>query len=192
MTGFAIATLGMFAAVAPFGALSPFLACSRTTQHPSLSRLAAQAAAVAFAILALSALASAPSLELLAISPPSFQFAAAVLMAPLATRLLVAGNGMPPGIAPAGVMAWLVPLGTPLLAGPTSIVAAISYGARFGEGITIAAAALTMAVSGTLLAGGPWLQGRIGSVGIAVLGRLSGLLLIAIAAELASDGARSV
>jgi len=192
VTGFAIATLGMFAAVAPFGALSPFLACSLSPQHPSLFRLAALAATVAFTTLALSALASAPILELLAVSPPSFQFAAAVLVVPLAVRLLVTGNGMPPDIASAGVTAWLVPLGTPLLAGPTSIVAAVSYGARFGDGIAIAAAALTMAVSGALLAGGPSLESRTGRVGIAILGRLSGLLIIAIAIELAIDGARSV
>jgi multiple antibiotic resistance protein len=182
----------MFAAVAPFGALSPFLACSRSPQHPSLCRLAALAAAVAFTILALSGLASAPILELLAISPPSFQFAAAVLMAPLAVRLLVAGNGMPPDIAPAGAMAWLVPLGTPLLAGPTSVVAAVSYGGRFGEGIAVAAAALAITVSGALLASGPSLESRIGRVGIAILGRLSGLLLIGVAIEFAIDGTHSV
>jgi multiple antibiotic resistance protein len=207
VTDFLKAALGLFAAVAPFGALPMFLAFARANwgagsqpdrdNDPSAGdalRLALLATSVAMALLVAAALLAGPFLDFLDVSPESFQFGAGVVMMPLAFRLLLVGDSAPPPDAPrSGVLpSWLVPVAVPLLASPPAIIAAVSYSARFGEGTAVVAAAATLAASLAILACGPWLVRVIGAFGVGALGRLSGGLLAVIAVELAIDGVRSV
>lgn len=197
MSAFAICLAGLFATVAPFGAVNVMLRYKRDIarqQSPDPlqpARLTLYSPVAAFALLAVAALVRDPLLDALHISGPSFEFAAAAAMVPLAIRLLVFGDSM---AAPAWKLpdyAWLVPFATPLLAGPVSLIASVSYADRFGVAETIVAGAIALSLTGTLFATLPRWQ-RVQPLVVQMLGRLSGVLLVAMAAEMALDGIYSI
>jgi multiple antibiotic resistance protein len=196
MSDFIRCLIGMFAVIAPFGALATVMAGRvragpprRIPHEGQWLRTASPAAA--FVVLAVFGLLNEPLLDWLDISPESFQFAAGATMAPLAVRLILAGDSMPAPDRPLPSYAWFAPFAVPMLAGPSSIIAAISYAARFGEGEAILASAIVCAVTAGLFA----LSDRFEKVPLVVVqtaARLSGGLLVLIAVELAVDGVRSV
>jgi small neutral amino acid transporter SnatA (MarC family) len=197
VSDFAICLAGLFATVAPFGALSAVLRYKRDIarqQSPDVlpvARLTLLAPAAAFAPLAIAAGVSDPLLDALHISGPSFEFAAAAAMVPLAIRLLVFGDSMARPAWKLPDYAWLVPFALPLLAGPVSLIAAISYAGRFGVAEAIVAAAIALSLAATLFSTLPRWQ-RLRPLVVQMLGRLSGVLLAAMAAEMALDGIYSV
>ena len=132
-------------------------------------------------------LAAGPFLEWLDVSPENFQLAAGLIMLPQALQLLVRGRTL----ADEG-SAGLLPLAVTLLAGPASIAAAMSYGARFGEGTAAEASALVLIATAGLLMAGERFERWVGRVGMGVLGRFNGALLVVIAIEMIVDGVRSV
>lgn len=194
MTDFFRTLLGIFASVAPFGALPVFLAFARFRDDGQRSlRDAAWACGIAGGVLALAALVADPVLDFLDISSENFQLAAAVAMLPLAVRLMLTADSARPPDEPSGPLpAWLVPLAVPLLASPPAIIAVMSYSARYGEGEAIAAVAIVMVLTAAVTARGSWIEQRVGRFGLGALGRLSGALLVVVAVELAVDGIRSV
>ena len=87
--------------------------------------------------------------------------------------------------------AWLVPFSLPLLAGPVSIIAAISYADRIGLIETIVASASALAVTGWLFGSlARWERQR--SLVVQMLGRLNGALLAGMAVEMTLDGLRRI
>jgi multiple antibiotic resistance protein len=182
----------MFAVIAPIGAITTVLGDDSPKGDRSLEGrgVAVGASAIAFITLSVFALLSEPLLDWLNVSGESFQFAAAASMFPLAIRLILIGDSMAlPQRLPR--YAWLVPFAIPMLAGPSSIITAISYAARFGEAKLILASGLVLVITGVMLA----LADRFEKVPFIVMqaaGRLSGGLLLLIAVELAIDGVRSV
>ena len=183
----------MFAAISPFGALVSVITYRRERAQQSEAdvlqphQLTYFAPVAAFAALVLAALIGSPLLNGLDISGASFQFAAAAIMIPPAIRLLVAGDSM---AAPRGRLrayAWLVPFSFPLLAGPVSIVAAISYADRFGVVEAIVSSAIALAAAAALFSTQPWWE-RQPSITLRTLARLSGVLLVGMAVEMALDG----
>lgn len=184
---------GMLATIAPFGALAAVVAHHRNRAEQSEPdvlqprQLTYLAPAAAFAALVFAALISAPLLDGLDISGSSFEFAAAAAMVPLAVRLLITGESMAAPRWRLPAYAWLVPFSIPLLAGPVSIVAAISYADRIGEIETIIASAIALGVTAGLFGTLPWWERRRLLV-VQMLGRLSGALLVGMAAEMALDG----
>ncbi len=190
MSEFLRCLIGMFAVVAPVGALAAVLANRKAFDPKPDTLLWVASPAAAFAVLTTFALLSDPLLDALDISPESFQFAAGAGMFPIALRLMLTGDSTSvPERVPRS--AWLIPLGVPALAGPSSIIAAVSYAARFGEGNAILAVALVLGATSALLAAQEFFQ-RIPIVVLQTAGRLSGGLLLVIAVELAVDGVRSV
>lgn len=185
MNDFARALLGTFAAVAPLGAL-PVVLDARVEAN-ARTRVVAVMLVVSLLVVAAAALLSEPFLDWLDVSPENFQLAAGVIMLPQALQLVARGRTL--SGADDGA---IVPLAAPLLAGPASIAAAMSYATRFGETEAIAAAAVVLAGAAGLLLAGEWLARRPGRAAIGLLGRLNGGLLVIIAIELAVEGVRSV
>jgi multiple antibiotic resistance protein len=185
--------LGIFAAVAPFGALPVFLAY-RERSDPKDQHLLSAAPAVAFTVLAVAAFISDPFLDLIDVTGENFQLAAGVLMLPLAARLVLSGSSMPAPRVSDHVQSrpWILPLGFPMLAGPSAIAASISYAARFGELETILASALVCAATAALIWRASLFAAQLRPTGVMIAGHLSGLLLLATAFETAIDGIRSI
>lgn len=189
MSDFIRCFVGMFAVIAPFGALASLRASGAARPNPWV-RAPFMTPLAAFAVLATAAALNDPLLDWLKISPETFQFAAAAAMAPLAARLILAGNSMPPIDSPTRY-AWLVPFAVPLLAGPSSIIAVVSYAARFSIADAVLASAIVLIATAGLFAALDRFE-KIPLVILTTLARLSGGLLVLIAIEMAIDGVHSV
>jgi len=176
---------GLFGAVAPFGALPVFLDAEvRPADRP---RALAVMVLAALALLSGGVLLAQPFLDWLDVSPENFQLAAGVIMLPQAVQLLWRGRTL--SAADAGI---IVPLASPLLAGPASLAAAMTYGARFGEAEAIGASAIVLAVTGALLLAGTRIRRRLKPGSTEALGRFNGAFLVVIAIEMIVDGVQSV
>jgi small neutral amino acid transporter SnatA (MarC family) len=182
---FATVTLGLVAAVAPFGALPVFI--DARAEGANQHRIILGMCVAAFLLMGVAVLAAGPFLEWLDVSPENFQLAAGLIMLPQALQLLVRGRTL----AHEG-SGGLLPLAVPLLAGPASVVAAMSYGARFGEGRAAGASALVLFATAGLLMAGERFPRWVGRAGMGALGRFNGALLVVVAVELIVDGVRSV
>jgi multiple antibiotic resistance protein len=88
----------------------------------------------------------------------------------------------------------IVPLATPLLAGPGSIATAIVLMSRAREGpwwhvLPVLAAILAVAIATFLiLAGATTTERVVGRTGLAIIERAAGLLLVAVAVQFMLDG----
>lgn len=192
MNDIGVIALGMFAAVAPLGAIRPLSPYRSLEDSRGWATLSAIACLAAFASFTGVAIVADSFLDFIHVSAESFQFAAAAVMAPFAVRLLLAGDSMPPPDPGSGHFEpWLFPLAIPLLAGPAALTAALSYSARFGEGAAISGATVALVASFGIVAASSGLRQAIGRAGIDAAARLSGALLLILAVELAIDGVRS-
>jgi multiple antibiotic resistance protein len=195
MNEFTRATFALVLAVAPLGALPIFAAYLREVSSEMRLRGAIGVGALSFALLTVTVLIGDPFLDWIDVSPENFQIAAGVLIAPVALRLLITGDSMITPREADGPMprrAWLIPLAFPLIVGPASLAAALSYGTRFGEGETIAAAAVAAAFALLACAFALPLTRSIGNLAVGALGRLNGALLMIIVVELIVDGVQTV
>ena len=194
MTDILRAAVGVFATLAPFGLIPAFLAAApdgREEGDARAGRTLPLAGITALAVLLVAVLLADPILGFLDVSGENFQAAAAVIMTPLAVRLLWSGRSL--GLSEVATSRpWLLPLAIPGLAGPASLAAVVAYSGRYGEADAATAVAIAIVAAGALLYAGGFLQRALGDLAIGVLGRLSGALIVAIAVELAVDGVRSV
>lgn len=193
MIAFLHCLLGVFVAVAPFGALPVFIVYQKRDDLND-PRLLTAAPAIAFPILTVAALISDPFLDVIDVTAENFQLAAGVFMLPLAARLVLAGSSMPAprDLDPLPSRPWLAPLGFPVLAGPSAIAVAISYAARFGELETIIASAIVCCATAALIWASSTVAAQLRPTGVMIAGHASGLLLLAMAFETAIDGIRSI
>src|SRR3954447_4370865 len=175
----------------PIGTIPLFLGLTSGRTNKARRRLAWQAVVVAIAVIATFALFGQQILRYLGISVPALQGAGGLLLVLVALELLTGKQDRPDDIPDVNVA--LVPLGTPLLAGPGAIVATIVFvrGAH-GWGDAWAIAAGIVAVHVVL-----YLALRFANVilrviregGVMLVTRISGLLLSAIAVQLIATSA---
>jgi multiple antibiotic resistance protein len=157
------------------------------------SRAARQAVLVSLLVISLFAVAGQAILAYLGIGIPALQGAGGLLLLLIALQLLTGSDSEPE--ASDGVNVALVPLGTPLLAGPGAIAATIVFvrqaDGHVGAYIALALAIVTvhfvlyicMRYSGVVIR-------LIKESGITLLAKIAGLLLAAIAVELVANSIR--
>src|SRR6059058_567860 len=109
----------------PIGTIQLFLALTSARSNRARRRLAWQAVLVEVSVIAAFALFGQQILRYLGITVPALQGAGGLLLVLVALELLT-GKQEDPEDAPTANVA-LVPLGTPLLAGPGAIVATIVF-----------------------------------------------------------------
>ncbi|MXZ46366.1 MAG: hypothetical protein F4Z08_05145 [Chloroflexi bacterium] len=134
-------------------------------------------------------------LDLLGVAAPSFDIAAGIVMLAGAWRPLLRGRAIEESTASlldTSDRAALIPLALPLLASPAALAAAISHGARVGEGETIVVALVVAGIAALAMGTGPLLQWRQRQAVAGVLARLTAGLLVFIAVALIVDGVFSV
>ena len=175
----------------PDGTIPMFLGLTSGRRPRARRRLAWQAVLVAVGVIAAFALFGQQILRYLGISVPALQGAGGLLLILVALELLT-GKQEDTEDAPTTNVA-LVPLGTPLLAGPGAIVATIVFVRRAdGAGDWLAIVAGIVAVHLAL-----YLSLRFANVilrviregGVLLVTRISGLLLSAIAVQLIANSA---
>ena len=175
----------------PVGTIPMFLALTSGRSARVRRRLAWQAVLVAVGVIATFALFGQQILRYLGITVAALQGAGGLLLVLVALELLT-GKQEDPEDAPTANVA-LVPLGTPLLAGPGAIVATIVFVRRaqgFADAWAIIAGILAVHVVLYLaLRFAAVILRVIREGGVLLVTRISGLLLSAIAVQLIATSA---
>ncbi|MGZ6791780.1 MAG: MarC family protein [Mycobacteriales bacterium] len=173
----------------PLGNVPLFLGLTAGRTNSKRRRLAWQAVLVSLMVISLFAVLGQQILNYLGIGIPALQGAGGLLLTIVALELLTDKQDDPSEVDNVNVA--LVPLGTPLLAGPGAIVATIvfvqqSHGVaqRVSIGAGIVAVHLLVFLS---LFFSVAITRVIRESGIVLLTRISGLLLSAIAVQLIAD-----
>jgi multiple antibiotic resistance protein len=128
-----------------------------------------------------------PLLDWLQIEPESFRVAAGVVMATVGVYAVWSGR-LGDYTPDAGAQAAFFPLGLPLLAGPAGLIAALSYSVDKGAGKTIGAICVGVIVAAVLVAARP----AKAAPALDAVARVTGALLVAVAAGLIVSGVRAI
>ena len=177
----------------PIGTVPIFLGLtSRYSQHKQ-RRAAIQATSVSFGVILTFAILGGQILRLLHISMEALQLSGGVLLFLVAMELLMGTDSGAPDTGDENVNVALVPLGTPLRAGPGSIVAVMvavgQAGANVGSWVAVVLAViLAHVVMWLTMRFSLMLSRLLGPGGIMLLTKISGLLLAAIATQLIMEG----
>jgi len=175
----------------PIGTIPLFLALTSGRSGRARRRLAWQAVLVAISVIAAFALFGQQILRYLGITVPALQGAGGLLLVLVALELLTGKQEDPEDVPTVNVA--LVPLGTPLLAGPGAIVATIvfvrgAHGAGQAWAIVAGIAAVHIVLYLALRFANVILR-VIREGGVLLVTRISGLLLSAIAVQLIATSA---
>ena len=175
----------------PVGTVPIFLALTGGRSTRSRRRLAWQSVVVAGTVIGTFAVFGQQILDYLGVSVPALQGAGGLLLALVALELLTGQHDEPSAVPDTNVA--LVPLGTPLMAGPGAIVATIVFVRQahgWGDAAAIAAGVVAVHVVLFLALRFALLILRVlRESGVLLLTRISGLLLSAIAVQLIADSA---
>ena len=183
----------LFVIMDPVGTVPIFLSLTSGRSAATARRAAWQAVAVSFFVITVFAFFGQEILKYLHISLPALQCAGGLLLLLVALELLT-GNEKEP-TAQIGTNVALVPLGTPLLAGPGAIVATMLFSREVDSVPTFVAVALGVVLVHVSL----WAAMRyslpilrlIRESGVLLVTRIAGLLLSAIAVQLVADAVRA-
>lgn len=174
----------------PLGSVPLFLALTKNRTPKRRALAAYQAVLVALAVISVFAIFGRQILDYLGITVPALQGSGGLLLLLVALELLTGKESPQEEVTDVNVA--LVPLGTPLLAGPGAIVATIVFvqGARGSrDALAIIAGVLVVhVVLALVLRFSVVLLRLLKDGGITLLTRVFGLLLSAIAVQLVAEG----
>jgi len=181
----------LFVIMDPPGIVPIFLGLTGTMTARERHRAARQAVLVAAGVIIAFALFGQRLLDYMHISLPALQASGGLLLLLIALDLLT-GKMEDPQAPQGNVNIAMVPLGTPLLAGPGAIVAAMLFVQRV-DGSVSDWLGVSLGFAGVVLS--LWVAMRFAGVILRVLGesgtllvtRIAGLLLAAIAVQLVAD-----
>ncbi|MFD8494312.1 MarC family protein [Amycolatopsis sp. NPDC059657] len=192
---FMSATITLIVIMDPPGTVPVFLSLVGRKPVATRARAARQAVLVSLLVITLFAVAGQAILSYLGIGIPALQGAGGLLLLLIALQLLTGQTGGESESAGDDVNVALVPLGTPLLAGPGAIAATIVF-VRQADGHAGAYVALGLAIlvvhffiylcmrySGVVIR-------LIKESGITLVAKIAGLLLAAIAVELIANSVK--
>ena len=182
----------LFVIMDPVGTVPIFLSLTGGYKPERVRRAARQAVLVSFVVISTFAFFGQSILDYLHVSLPALQCAGGLLLLLVALELLTGKDDEPTASGDANVA--LVPLGTPLLAGPGAIVATMVFSKRVHDVADFGALALAVIAVHLCL----WLAMTfsipilrlIRESGILLVTRIAGLLLSAIAVQLVADAVR--
>ncbi len=182
--------LTLFVIMDPPGIIPIFLALTARRGAAAMARLALQAALTSFGVIVLFAVFGDRILSFLGITLPAMQASGGLLLLIIALELLTGKTDEPEEVDDVNVA--MVPLGTPLLAGPGAIVATILFVRRADTAPELAALVIgIVAIHVTIyltMRYSVFLAHVLRPTGILVLTRIAGLLVAAIAVQLIADG----
>lgn len=179
----------LFVIMDPPAAVPAFLALAGDKTAKVRSRLSLQATLTSLAVIVTFAAVGEQVLSYLKISLPALQGAGGLLLLLVSLNLLVGQEEEASTVKDVNIA--LVPLGTPLLAGPGAIVATILFSRRAEGAPQWLALALAIVIVHILVWAALRFSGVIakllGTSGITVVSRIAGLLLAAIGVQLIAD-----
>ncbi len=183
----------LFVIMDPLGSIPLFLGLTGGRTNRTRARLAGQAVLVSLFVISLFAVVGQQILDFLGIGIPALQGAGGLLLLIVALELLTDRQDDPSEVPDVNVA--LVPLGTPLLAGPGAIVATMVFTREIDSTADVTAVAL--GIIGVHVA--IWLAMRFSlpilrifrESGFLLVTRIAGLLLSAIAVQMVADAVRA-
>lgn len=183
----------LFVIMDPVGTVPIFLSLTGGYKPERVRRAARQAVLVSFVVISTFAFFGQSILDYLHVSLPALQCAGGLLLLLVALELLTGKEDEPTAQGNANIA--LVPLGTPLLAGPGAIVATMVFSKKvhdFGDfsALALAVVAVHVCLWLTMTFSIPILR-LIRESGILLVTRIAGLLLSAIAVQLVADAVRA-
>jgi multiple antibiotic resistance protein len=185
----ASAFVTLFVIMDPVGTVPLFLSLTGGYERPRAARAARQAVTVSFVVIVTFAFFGQSILDYLHVSLPALECAGGLLLLLVALELLTGRGDDPRPEGNANVA--MVPLGTPLLAGPGAIVAIMVFSNRVHNvadftALALAVIAVHLCIWVAMTFSIPILR-LIGESGILLVTRIAGLLLSAIAVQLIAD-----
>lgn len=192
--------ISLFAIIDPVGIIPIIIAFTAGMSAQKRERVGRVASLSVFGILLAALLLGEAILSFFGISIHSFRTAGGILLLLMSINMLIGHKQAPAPEDNADTESTqsiaIVPLSTPLLAGPgaisTVIVDAHKAGSAGHYGImALVLVALSLTVWLTFLVA-PWVSRRLGSIGSTIVTRLMGLLLAAIAVEFIAGGLRGL
>jgi multiple antibiotic resistance protein len=186
------ALVSFFAILDPPGNLLVFHLFTQRMSWGQKLLAAAIATTAAFVLLLIFAIGGEQVLDALGISPDSFQVAAGLLLIPPAYRLVMEGQPAhaEEGETPSPLDIALVPLATPLIAGPGALAATTSFSDSIGRETTIAAFTIVLVMMFATFALADRFFSLLGQPVLKMLARIVGIILFAIAVDFVLDGLR--
>jgi multiple antibiotic resistance protein len=183
----------------PVGMGPIFLGVTRGLDEATRRKVALEATLIAFCVLAASALIGDWLLARLGISLAAFRIAGGLLLFAIAFEMVFQHRSERKSqqAGPAGAVTATFPLAIPLMAGPGAITAMVLLAGRLGY-TTMGLAALILIMGVMMLTSylvflsAARLERLLGPQGEALLGRLLGVLLAALAVQYVADGIKSL
>ena len=190
--------ISLFAIIDPIGIIPIIIALTAGMSAQKRERVGRMASLTVFGLLLAALLLGEAILSFFGISIHSFRTAGGILLLLMSVNMLI-GHKPPPAPGDdteATQSIAIVPLSTPLLAGPGAISTVIvdahkAAGAGHYGVMALVLAALSLTVWLTFLIA-PWVSQRLGHIGSTIVTRLMGLLLAAIAVEFIAGGLRGL
>lgn len=183
----------LFVIMDPPGATPIFLGLVGDKSPRERVRLAWQAAGVSLFVIASFAIFGQLILDYMHVSIEALQAAGGLLLLYVSLQLLIGSNKT--GTDQTSSNIGMVPLGTPLLAGPGAIVATMIYVQQADTtaqfiGLAIAIVAVHIII-GTVLMASTKIIGIIKDSGVTLLASIAGLLLAAIAVQMLANAIKT-
>ncbi|MCE5307318.1 MAG: MarC family protein [Acidobacteriales bacterium] len=200
---FSLVTISsVFFIVDPFGTIPAFLVMTEMDSPAKRARMARQASWTCFLVLTAFAAMGSLIFKAFDITLPAFKIAGGLLLAIVAFDMLQARRSETqesPEERAAGrekEEVGISPIGIPMLAGPGAISAVMVLMGQsrvWWQAIPVfSAIAITSLASYYILAGANRVRGLLGEIGIRVMTRLMGLVLVAIAVQFVLNGLADV
>lgn len=197
-----ISVSSIFFIVDPFATIPAFVVMTEDDSAAKRLRMARQAAWTCFLVLTAFAFAGSLIFKAFSITLPAFKIAGGLLLFLVAVDMLQARRSGTQESAEEREAAsdkeevGISPIGIPMLAGPgaiSTVMVLMGQSKHWWQAIPVfSAIAVTATASYFILAGANRVRGVLGEIGIRVLGRLMGLVLVAIAVQFVLNGLADV
>jgi multiple antibiotic resistance protein len=192
----------VFFIVDPFATIPAFVVMTENDDAAKRARVARHAAWTCFMILTAFAFAGTIIFKVFSITLPAFKIAGGLLLFFVAMEMLQARRSQTQESAEERAEAsakeevGISPIGIPMLAGPgaiSTVMVLMGQSTHWWQVIPVLSAiAATSAASYFILSGADRVRRLLGEIGIRVLGRLMGLVLVAIAVQFVLNGLADV
>lgn len=188
----------VFFIVDPFATIPAFIVMTAEDTEAKRARMARQAAWTCFLVLSVFAVAGSVIFGLFGITLPAFKIAGGLLLFLVALDMLQARRSGTQEVSEERAEGMekeevgVTPIGMPMLAGPgaiSTVMVLMGQARNWWSTIPVfAAITVTSLASFYILVGGNRVRGFLGEIGIRVLMRLMGLVLVAIAVQFVVNG----
>ena len=193
-----MALSSVFFIVDPFATIPSFIAMTAGDTEAKRSRMARQAAWTCFLVLTVFAIAGSAIFALFGITPPAFKIAGGLLLFMVALDMLQAKRSGTQEVSEERAEGLekeevgVAPIGIPMLAGPgaiSTVMVLMGQSRNWWNVIPVfVAITVTALASFYILASANRVRGLLGEIGIRILVRLMGLVLVAIAVQFFVNG----